>query len=283
MTALAIDIGGTKVLLALVRDGDILASHRLATNITAGPDALIDTVADAAGCWSGDYDTVGAAVTGAIRGGLWRALNRSTLDLPGSYPLADALAERLGKPARCVNDAQAAAWGEHVAGAGAGRDMAFLTVSTGIGGGIVLDGRLLEGLAGNFGQFVDETGARVEDRAAGRWIAREAAALGRPADAEIVFASSHEPWAEALIAASAARVAILCRNLQLAIDPEIIVVGGGIGLAAGYLDLVRTALADIDPTLRPHLAPAALGADAGIIGVAALAEDLRTNNRENRQ
>ena len=61
------------------------------------------------------------------------------------------------------------------------------------------------------------------------------------------------------------------------------IVGGGIGLAAGYLDLVRTALADIDPTLRPHLAPAALGADAGIIGVAALAEDLRTNNRENRQ
>ncbi len=283
MTALAIDIGGTKTLLGLVRDGEIVATHRMATDIAAGPDALIDTVAEVAARWSGGYDVIGAAVTGIIREGEWRALNASTLALHGSYPLAVALAGRLGRPARCVNDAQAAAWGEHVAGAGAGRDMAFLTVSTGIGGGIVREGRLLEGLAGSFGQFVDESGARVEDRAAGRWIAREAAALGHPATAEAVFAAASEPWAETLIAASAGRVAALCRNVQLAVDPEIIVIGGGIGLAPGYLDRVRSALADADPIVRPRVAPAALGGDAGIVGVAALAEDLKCDNRETAQ
>jgi len=280
MTALAIDIGGTKVLLALVRDGEILTSHRMATDITAGPGALIDAIADVAGAWPGAFDAVGAAVTGVILDGRWRALNRSTLDLRGSYPLADALTARFGKPARCVNDAQAAAWGEHVAGAGARRDMAFLTVSTGIGGGIVRDGRLLEGLAGSFGQFVDETGIRLEDRAAGRWVAREAASRGRPGDAEAVFAAANEPWAEALVAASAARVAVLCGNVQLAVDPEVIVIGGGIGLASGYIDRVRSALLDVDEALRPRIVPAALGADAGIIGVAALAEELGLNNRE---
>ena len=197
--------------------------------------------------------------------------------------LSADLAARFGKPARCVNDAQAAAWGEHVAGAGARRDMAFLPISTGIGGGIVQGGRLLEGLAGNFGQFVDETGARLEDRAAGRWIAREAAALGHPADAEAVFAALPEHWAEALVAASAARVATLCRNVQFAIGPALIVIGGGIGLAPGYIDRVRDAVADVDPILKPNLASAALGPEAGIIGVAALAEDLTTNNRETQQ
>jgi len=280
MTALAIDIGGTKVLLALVRDGKILASRRMATDITGGPGALIDAITDAASAWPNAFDAIGAAVTGVVLDGRWRALNRSTLDLDGSHPLADALADRFGKPARCVNDAQAAAWGEHVAGAGARRDMAFLTISTGIGGGIVRDSRLLEGLAGSFGQFVDEAGTRLEDRAAGRWIAREAAAHGRPGDAEAVFAATDEPWAEALIAASAARVAALCRNVQLAVDPEIIVIGGGIGLASGYLDRVRFALAGIDEALRPRILPAALGADAGIIGVAALAEELGINNTE---
>jgi N-acetylmannosamine-6-phosphate 2-epimerase/N-acetylmannosamine kinase len=280
MTALAIDIGGTKVLLALVRDGQVLVSHRMATDITAGPGVLIDAIADAAEALPDGFDAVGAAVTGVILDGRWRALNRSILDLDDSHPLADMLADRFGTPARCVNDAQAAAWGEHVAGAGAGRDMAFLTISTGIGGGIIRDGRLLEGLAGSFGQFVDESGNRLEDRAAGRWIAREAAAHGRPGDAEAVFAATDEPWAEALVAASAARVAALCRNVQLAVDPDIIVIGGGIGLASGYLDRIRSALADVDEALRPRIVPAALGADAGIIGVAALAEDHGNNNRE---
>ena len=276
MTVLAIDIGGTKVLAALVEDGSVRAERRIATDITRGPAALIEAVVDLAAPWAGRYGAVGASVTGLVRDGRWRALNTATLDLPDSFPLAEALAKRLGAPAHCVNDAQAAAWGEYVAGAGQGVDMAFLTVSTGVGGGLVLGGRLRQGLAGSFGQFVDEDGVRVEDRAAGRWLAAEAAALGRPADAAAVFAAAGEPWAERLLAASAARVAALCRNVQLAVDPERIVIGGGIGLAPGYLDRLRLALADLDPAVAPRLAPAGLGAHAGVIGAAALAEHLQS-------
>ena len=98
--------------------------------------------------------------------------------------------------------------------------MVFLTISTGIGGGIVLGGRLLEGLAGEFGQLVDDDGARIEDRVAGRWMAEEAKAAGHDTDAAGVFAAAAEPWAERIIAVAAARVARLCRNVQLAVDPE---------------------------------------------------------------
>lgn len=272
MTTLAIDIGGTKVLAALVQGGAVLEERRIATDIRDGPWALVDAVAALAAPWSGRYGAVGAAVTGLVRDGRWRALNAATLDLPDPFPLAAALSARLGLPARCVNDAQAAAWGEFLAGASGGADMAFLTISTGVGGGLVLDGRLREGLAGHFGQFIDADGLRVEDGAAGRWLDAEAAALGRPADTAAVFAAVGEPWAERLIGLSAARVAALARNVQLAVDPARIVIGGGIGLAPGYLDRLRAALEAFDPATALLLAPAALGARAGVIGAAALAE-----------
>ena len=173
-----------------------------------------------------------------------------------------------------MNDAHAAAWGEFVAGAGAGRDMVFLTVSTGIGGGIVRGGRLLEGLAGHFGQFVDEGGVRVEDRAAGRWMAAEAAAAGHPTDAAGVFAAAGAALGRADPRTGAARGSpALCRNVQLAVDPERIVIGGSIGLAPGFIERIAAALDGLDPEIAPRLVPAALGARAGVIGAAALAED----------
>ena len=68
------------------------------------------------------------------------------------------------------------------------------------------------------------------------------------------------------------RVARLCQNIQLLFDPEIIVVGGGIGLAPGYLGRVKQALAHLHPPFRPTMVQAALGRDAGVIGMAALAK-----------
>ena len=280
MTVLAIDIGGTKTLAALVEAGAVRAERRIATDIADGPAALVEAVGHLVAPWAGGYHAVGASVTGLVQAGRWRALNTATLDLRETFPLAEALAARLGAPAHCLNDAQAAAWGEFVAGAGRGVDMAFLTVSTGIGGGLVLDGRLRGGLAGSFGQFVDADAVRLEDRAAGRWLAAEAAALGQPADARAVFAAAGAPWAERLLDASAGRVAALCRNIQLAVEPQRIVIGGGIGLAPGYLDRLRAALAGLDPALAPRLVPAALGALAGVVGASAIAESLQTETSE---
>ena len=91
---------------------------------------------------------------------------------------------RFGKPAACFNDAHAAAWGEHRFGAGKGEDLFFLTVSSGIGGGAVIGGKLLEGRGGMAASaglqrmgFSGE-GGPVEDQAAGLWMARAAGQVG---------------------------------------------------------------------------------------------------------
>ncbi len=282
MRVLALDIGGTKTLVALTEDGRILERVRLRTDISGGAAGLLDAVAAAAAGWP-RIERVGAAVTGLVRNGIWQALNTRTLALPEPHPIEASLWERFGCPARAVNDAQAAAWGEWREGAGQREDMVFLTVSTGIGGGIVSGGRLLGGLSGSFGQWVDEDGARFEDRASGRWMAAAARDSGRIAEAAEVFAALPAPWAEALVDEMAGRLAVLCRNVQLALDPCRIVIGGGIGLAPGMIGRIEAAFAGLEPVLRPTLVPASLGADAGLLGAAALAANAteRTKHREN--
>ena len=80
-----------------------------------------------------------------------------------------------------------------------------------------------------------------------------------------------ESSAEEIVAASARKVALLCQDLQFAFDPGRIVIGGGIGLAAGYLERVRAALPALSSRLRPAIVPAQLGIRAGLVGVADLA------------
>ena len=182
-----------------------------------------------------------------------------------------------------ANDAQAAAYGEFTQGAGQGADMVFLTVSTGIGGGIVTNGALVQGatgLAGHYGQTRGRDGVRFEDEVSGRAIERKARALGYELSVPEVFAAARDgaPWAEELIDGSARGVAALCADIQLTLDPARIVIGGGVGLAPGYLDRVTAHLAALRTDLRPALCPAALGANAGVLGIAALHR--KTHDRE---
>lgn len=283
---LVLDIGGTKTLAALVAGAEVLAEAVVPTDPAAGPDAWIEAAARAAP-WAGRYDRVAAAVTGLVADGRWSALNPGTLPIPEGYPLERHLLARFGVPASALNDAQAAAWGEHRFGAGRGADMAFVTVSTGIGGGIVLGGRLLRGrngLAGHFGTahpLPDEGPAHVEDAVAGRWVAAEAARAGHPMDARATFeaAARGDAWAQGIVATQARRTARLLANVQLALDPDLIVVGGGIGLAPGHLARIEAALAPLPAARRPRLVPAALGARAGVLGAADLARQEQTIQR----
>jgi predicted NBD/HSP70 family sugar kinase len=281
---LAIDLGGTKILAALVAGGAVVARAEAATLREAGPDVWLAEMVRLTAPWSGEYEALGVTVTGLVQRGLWRAMNPGTLAIPQDWPLADRLRDAMGMVPMLANDAQAAAWGEHVYGAGQGRDMVFLTVSTGIGGGIVLGGRLvtgLGGLAGHFGQLVPMEGADApfEDIGSGRWIATEGQDAGI-GDARAVFdaAGRGDMVAAAILNRSAGRVARLCRNLQLALAPEVFVIGGGIGLAPGYIDRVEAALGDLVAPLRPVILRAALGADAGAVGVAALAAEKTTES-----
>ncbi|HTJ57324.1 MAG TPA: putative N-acetylmannosamine-6-phosphate 2-epimerase [Devosiaceae bacterium] len=274
---LAIDIGGTKTSAALTRGIEVLEEISIPTDRTAGPDGWVEAIAERARDWRGKYASVGAAVTGLALDQHWSAMNPATLPIPDDYPLAARLTEIFGTPALIANDAQAAAWGEYRFGAGEREDLVFLTISTGIGGGVVINGRPLLGLAGHFGLLRSPSADGVspfENEVSGRWIAQEAARAGHDVDAQQVFAAAangNAPWAEAIVAASARKVALLCQDLQLVFDPKRIVIGGGIGLAPGYLDRVRAHLPQFRSRLRPRIVPARLGVRAGLIGVADLA------------
>lgn len=278
MTCLALDIGGTKLMAALVDGAQVIDVRRIATDRAAGPAAWLDAAQALCAGWKGRYSALGLAVTGAVDArGLWSALNPETLNIPPRTPLTELAEARFGLPALARNDAQAAAWAEHRFGAGQGRDTVFLTISTGLGGGIVSGGRLLSGrcgLAGHFGQTGGAgTSGRFEDEVAGRWLARAARAQGRALEAPEIFAAARagETWAEDLRTCCAERVARLCADIQAMFDPEVIVIGGGIGLSENFVETVDAHLPEAPDLLRPALARAGLGAEAGVIGIADLA------------
>jgi len=285
---LAIDIGGTKTSAALVDGTSVLVSRRIETARGAGADTWLDAIVETASCWRGRFDRAGVAVTGRIAEGRWSALNPDILPVPDNFPLVATLGERLGVPVMAANDAQAAAWGEFRFGAGQGRDMIFVTVSTGVGGGLVFGGRLITGrggLAGHLGQLlVDPLDGerRLEDLASGSALGRAALQDGRWADPPAVFAaaSTGDAVAAALIDRVALPLVRSFRSLQLLLDPDCFVIGGGIGLAAGFLDRLRGMVRDLPRDYRPEFRTAALGAEAGLIGIADLSRTSPTSATE---
>ncbi|MAY63474.1 MAG: N-acetylmannosamine kinase [Rhizobiales bacterium] len=273
-TVLSVDLGGTKTMASLVKGGDLIETVEIRTNRSGSPESWLDAIAEAVGPWKGRYAALGLAVTGAVRNGRWRAMNEATLAIKEEFALEAQAAELFGVPVVAANDAQAAAWGEFRASDDTS-DLVFLTVSTGLGGGIVANGRLVGGIAGHFGQmrYPDGGDLPLESRICGPFIASEAARLGHSGDPKAVFeaALAGEEWAGLIIDDVARRFARLCCDIQLSLDPGRIVVGGGVGLAAGFLDRVKKQIAAMSPAVAPQVHRARLGASAGIIGIADLA------------
>lgn len=281
MSVLAADIGGTKTLTALVRGSDVIASHTFRTDPGTGPEAWLALIEDRARQWSGQFDAIGITVTGQVHQGLWNCVNPDTLTL-SEFDLAAAL-QSFGMPFEILNDAQAAAWGEHVYGAGMGSDLVYLTVSTGLGGGIVANGRLVRGrrgLAGHFGMLsqslLSEESATepVENVVTGRWIAREGTlATGQLHTTMSVFESARDgaEWAQKIVEKSAMRVARICRDIFFTIDPPQIIIGGGVGLVDGFVPLVRQKVSELMSDSDFEILTSALNENAGVVGIAAFA------------
>lgn len=272
---LAIDLGGTKTLAALVRNGRCEDMRRGVTTPGVPTAALLDAAVALADGWSARYDRAAVAVSGLVAAGHWSAVNPAVLAVADGYPLVRELRGRLGVPVTALNDAQAAAWGEFRFGAGQGRDIAFVTVSTGVGGGLVSQGRLLvggRGVAGHVGRFrLGPTldAATLEDVASGGALGR---AAGVPAELVFAAAADGAGWAVSLLDRAADALASGLASLQAIFDPDRIVLGGGVGLAPGFADRLRHRLSILPVSLRPTLVVAALGIEAGLIGVADYAE-----------
>ena len=284
-SGVAVDFGGTNIAASRVVAGRVRNPLRAETDGAAGPEAQVAAI-----CGLLDrldlqpVDKVGVAVAGRVdAGGTWHALNTETLSRVRAVPLRALLSERLGRDVTVQNDATAAVIGESIAGAGRGvARFGYLTVSTGVGGGIVLDGQPVtspSGLAGHVGFTTSRLSAgrcgsgrvsTVENVAGGRAIAAAAAAGGRPGwDAKRVFEAhlGGESWASDLITTSARAVAELIANLKALLDLDRVAVGGSIGLAPGYLALIDAALAEEPEIFRPEIVPAELGHAAPLIGI----------------
>lgn len=148
MTTLAIDIGGTKLAAALIgADGQIRDRRELPTPASQTPQALRDALSALVSPLQAHAQRVAIASTGIIRDGSLLALNPHNLGGLLHFPLVKTLEQLTNLPTIAINDAQAAAWAEYQALDGDITDMVFITVSTGVGGGVVSGGNRLPALA----------------------------------------------------------------------------------------------------------------------------------------
>ena len=280
MTTLAIDIGGTKLAAALIgADGQIRDRQELPTPASQTPEALRESLAELVAPLQTQAQQVAIASTGIIRDGSLLALNPCNLGGLLHFPLVKTLEQLTNLPTIAINDAQAAAWAEYQALEGDITDMVFITVSTGVGGGVVSGGKLL---ARDIGTLADPHGpvcgcgrtGCVEAIASGRGIAAAAQGELMGADAKTIFtrAGQGDEQALQLIHRSARVLARLIADIKATTDCQCVVVGGSVGLAEGYLALVETYLAQEPAAFRVDLLAAHYRHDAGLLGAALLAQ-----------
>lgn len=302
--AVGVDVGGTHLRVALVgATGTVDAVVRRPSEVD-DPEALVADVVAAlteVGEGPGPGLPVGMGMAGLVdrEGRLRYGPNVGVREVPLARLLRDALGP--ARVVRVVNDASAAVVGEHRAGAARGHDdVVMFTLGTGVGGGVIVDGRLLEGahgFAGELGHLVIHEDGRdapsgilgtVEAYASGTAFASEAdeavaagLAGARAAGAREVVAAAAvgEDWALAVLERVGVRLGIAVASVVAVVDPSIVVVGGGAGEAAAPF-LLPAARASFRRHLmgaghRPHpeIVSAELGDDAGVIGAALLAAD----------
>lgn len=316
---LALDFGGTKISAALARAGssDWLALERRLSPV--GADAISDQriALELAGEVLGGSRP--AAVGVSFGGPVWAESGAVKLShhVPGweGVPLAERLNSEFGVPVAVENDGIIAALGEHRYGAGRDtRSLLYLTISTGVGGGVVLDGRIwhgADGMAGHVGHLRLEPdgppcvcGSRgcLESIAAGpaiaaearRRIAREVASgsvllemAGRDPATVTAWhvaeaATAGDALALGVMERAAAALGIAIGSAANLLNPERILVGGGVSKSGEVLwsTMRRLARETAMPEVSLDLAPAGLGDDAPLWGAVALAEDLLGNGQD---
>ncbi len=310
---LGFDLGGTKMLAAVVGgDFSVRGRAKRKTGTERGNDAvfagIVDTIEQAlvsAGCVLSDIAGVGIACPGPIDMHTGVVLETPNLDLR-DFALRDRLTKKLGLPVVLENDVNAGVYGEFVAGAGRGfSHIVGLFPGTGIGGGLILDGRLYRGArggAGEIGHMVVQAGGRrcgcgrfgcLEAVASRSALAKDLVALAANGEAPTIrqkagadfLAIKSGTIARAMEAGEEAVIELVMRSAQFlgigmgncvnAFDPELIILGGGMVEKFGD-QYLATAIESMRETGMKRMVEhvkvkaAELGDDAAVIGAAAL-------------
>ena len=286
MRCLALDIGGTKIASAIVSGDQVTQRQQIHTPQENVVEAMHQTLAQLLSDYAGQFDYVAVASTGIINKGILTALNPKNLGGLAYFPLKQSLSQHTLKPVYLLNDAQAATYAEYqLQDKNNLQNFAFITVSTGVGGGLILNHQLLtepNGIAGHIGHTVADPNGPVcgcgrigcvEAIASGRAIEAVSKQWDDPCDPKEVFARFRkmDEKATALVSRSAKAIANLVADLVIGMDVQHVVIGGSVGLAEGYLPLVKQYLAQMPEIYRCPLDAAQLGQDAGLIGAAAWA------------
>lgn len=290
--ALGVDIGGTKVLIALVDDqGRVHREWRMPTEASRGGPAVMQDVVTGVRAAIADLSPderqalrgIGVSAAGQVDFAAGR-IAYATPNIPGwtGTEVRQVLTGQFGLPVTVDNDANAAAFGEWWAGAGRGSgDMVMVTVGTGVGGGVVQGGHVLRGgrwRAGEIGHMiVDASGPRcncgqpgcLEVFASGTAIARmarEARPGWQPSGPEVFAAAeAGDAVADAVLHRAARYLAYGLVSLANLLDADCYLLGGGVATQPSFLPRVRQALAD--PTVIGQR-----GFDAALVRLAALGE-----------
>ena len=312
--SLGIDLGGTKILTAVATaQGKMLSRDHSVTPATKGQEAVVQSILESigraleqAGIAASQLSAIGVGAPGLSNpetGILFTSPN-----LPGwrDVPLRDIIEKELGKKAFLINDANAAALGELYFGAAKGaHHFIYITISTGIGGGIIIDGEVYTGSIGTAGEVghmtIDDDGPPCncgnrgcwETLASGTAMAREArkqikegartSILGyaegdvEKVTAQVIHNAAKEgdSLAKELITRTGYYVGVGLANLVNIFNPELIVIGGGLSnigdmlLEPAYKVAGERAFKESYRTVRFALAK--LGRDSGVLGAAAFA------------
>jgi len=300
---IGVDLGGTQLRAALVTsEGTILSQERVPSLVAEGPAAVTARIATLAARAAaqipagGELLGIGLGAPGPLDP--VAGVVMAPPNLPGwqDVPLRAMVAAATGLHVELGNDADAAALGEHRFGGGRGyRHIVYITVSTGIGGGVIVDGRLLPsrlGVGGELGFLIidAERGLAWEELASGTALGQAAAdampahpdsALHRLATPETVgaahvaqAAAGGDPLAGALMEREARYLGMGFASILHVFSPEIILVGGSVATANPAL-LARARAIAYARTIAPlyhdvPIALATLGDSAGVLGAAAL-------------
>jgi glucokinase len=286
---IGVDVGGTKLLGGVIaRDGRIVHRREVPTPtaseeaVVAGLDELVDSLFD------DEVRALGFGLPSTIDQRAGEAVQSVNIPLT-RVPLRDRFAERFSLPVALDNDGNAAAIAEWQVGAGRGtQHMIMLTLGTGVGGGLILDGRPYRGAVGaaaELGHIVIEFEGRpcqgfcrgrghIETYATGVAASRDAAeAFGEGADSRLLIerAEAGDDKALQVLDEIARRLGATMGSLVNIFNPEAIVIGGGWGEAADDYLLGPAREAMLREALSPgrelvRIVPAELGPDAGLVG-----------------
>lgn len=314
---LAIDLGGTKIIAAIISEKDrIVAREYHLTLADEGPQAVInrifltiDRLLRQENISLPQLHGISIAAAGAIDSN--NGIITSSPNLPGWHdiPLREIIKNRYKGNTFLINDASAAALGEHYLGAGKGiNNLIYLTVSTGIGGGIIIDGRLYLGACGSAGEIghmtIDINGPKctcgntgcLEVLASGKAVAEEAKRRISGGESSSLIdivqgeienitaekvsqaAQDGDLLAKEVIFKAATCLGVGMVNLVNIFNPEMIIVGGGmVKMGDRLLNPARQVVIEQAfqlPARLVQIVPAQLSDDSGIFGAALFARQL---------